>query len=59
MPSKPVVQLINPVLFTQEYKRTRNIEAVDLMKEKRDGRIKGRTCADGSRKHRNLNMVKW
>ena len=49
MPGKLVVQIIVTKLLTEEGKKTRNIKPVNLIKEKRDGGIKGRACADGSR----------
>ena len=49
MPGKLVVQMIVTKLLTEEGKKTRNIKPVNLIKEKRDGGIKGRACADGSR----------
>ena len=45
---KPVVIPINPKSLTPENKK-QALEAVHLIKEKRSGEIKGRTCADGSK----------
>ena len=46
-PGNPVVGPIDPTILTQEDK-IRAMEAVNLIKEKRCGKIKGRTCANGS-----------
>ena len=48
MPSKPVFEPINYNDLTQE-ERKQALEAVNLIKEKRCGTIKGRTCANGSK----------
>ena len=48
MGRKPVVISIDPKLLTPE-KRKLALEAVHLIKEKRDGKIKGRNCANRSR----------
>ena len=50
---KPVVIPIDPVLLTQENKK-HALEAVHLIKEKRGGDLKGRTCADGSKQRQYL-----
>ena len=48
MPGKPVVE---PISFTDltEKDRSEAHKAVNLIKEKRYGKLKGRTCANGSR----------
>ena len=48
MPGKPVFGTIDPATLTNEEKR-RALEAVNLIKMKRSGEIKGRTCANGSK----------
>ena len=53
MPGKKVIVPINPDTLTYEQKR-RALNAINLIKKKRDGTIKGRTCADGSKQHRYL-----
>ena len=53
MPGKPVFGCIDPTTITREEKR-RALEAVNLIKKKRCGKIKGRTCADGSKQKRYL-----
>ena len=58
MPGKLVVQMIVTKLLTEEGKKTRNIKPVNLIKEKRNGGIKGRECADGSWKFRYLKYDK-
>ena len=50
---QPVVIPIDPSLLSQE-KRRNAMEAVHLIKEKRDGKIKGRTCANGSKQRQFL-----
>ena len=45
MPGKPVVVPIDVGALTYKEKG-RALEAVNLIKDKRDGKIKGRTCAD-------------
>ena len=50
---KPVVIPIDPKSLTEDMKKMA-LEAVHLIKEKRDGEIKGRTCADGSKQRRYL-----
>ena len=52
IPGKSVVQSIDPKLLTEEYKKTRTLEVVNLIKEKIYGCIKGRTCSYLSRKYR-------
>ena len=47
MPGKRVVEVIYLDGLTLEEKK-QALNAVNLIKEKRDGTIKGRTCADGS-----------
>jgi len=49
----PVVIPQNPHLLTAKEKREA-LEAVNLIKEKRCGKIKGRTCANGARQRRYL-----
>ena len=53
MPGKPVFGCIYPKDITME-ERKRALEAVNLKKKKRSGKIKGRTCADGSIQKRYL-----
>eukprot|EP00957_Ditylum_brightwellii_P187050 14245190-Ditylum_brightwellii.AAC.1 len=50
MEGKPVVVPIDAHLLSDDDKQ-KALDAVDLIKEKRDKLIKGRTCANGS-KHR-------
>ena len=45
---EPVVGPQNASVLTDEEKR-RALEAMNLIKEKRTGNIKGRTCANGSK----------
>lgn len=47
VPGKPVLGPIDPDTLTPA-DRQQALEAVNLIKEKRDGKIKGRTCANGS-----------
>ena len=49
--NKPVVIPIDPKTLTPEDKK-KALNAVNLIEEKRDGRIKGRTCGDGSTQRR-------
>ena len=53
MPGKPVFGTIDPTTLTNEEKR-RALEAVNLIKKKKCGKIKGRTCANGSKQKRYL-----
>jgi len=53
VPGKPIFGCINPSKITNDEKR-RALEAVNLIKKKRCGKIKGRTCADGSKQKRFL-----
>jgi len=53
VPGKPVFGYIDPSTITNQEKR-RALEAVNLIKKKRCGKIKGRTCADGSKQKRFL-----
>ena len=48
MPGKKVVTAINPETLSTEDK-VKLLNAVNLIKQKQDGTIKGRTCADGSK----------
>ena len=43
-----VVDLLDPNTLTSQYKMD-DIRTVSLLKEKRSGALKGRTCADGSK----------
>ena len=52
-PVKPVVKPIHAETLTSE-ERASVMEAVNLIKEKRNGVVKGRTCADGSRQRKYL-----
>eukprot|EP00957_Ditylum_brightwellii_P088007 6703136-Ditylum_brightwellii.AAC.1 len=47
MPGKPVIAPVDPKTLTREDIK-QSLEAANLIKEKRDGKIKGRTCANGS-----------
>jgi len=53
VPGKLVFGCIDPIKITNEEKRSA-LEAVNLIKKKRCGKIKGRTCADGSKQKRFL-----
>ena len=53
MPGKPVFGCIDPKNITMG-ERKRALEAVNLIKKKRCGKLKGRTCADGSKQKRYL-----
>ena len=47
MPGKPVIGPIDPTTLTRnDIKKA--LEAVNLIKQKRNGTIKGRSCANGS-----------
>ena len=48
MPGKKVVTAIDPDILSAEDKAN-TLNAVNLIKQKRDLTIKGRTCADGSK----------
>ena len=48
MPGKPVFGCINPDNLSRDEKK-RVLEAANLMKKKRCGKIKTRTCAKGSK----------
>ena len=52
-PGKPVVEPVKYSSLTEEEKRMA-MEAISLIKEKRGGTVKGRTCADGSDQHKYL-----
>ena len=51
MPRKPGIAAVNPDDISQEVKN-RALEAVNLIKEKRNGKIKGRTCANGAKQRK-------
>ena len=51
MSGKRAVRPIDPDTLTKDQK-SRVLEAVNLIKEKRDGKIKGRTCADGAKQRK-------
>ena len=53
VPGKPVIEPIKFESLTEENKQEA-LEAVNLIAQKRCGRIKGRTCANGSRQRRFL-----
>ena len=53
VPGKPVVGAVDASTLTRQEKK-KAMPAVNLIKEKWDGQIKGRTCADGSRQRRYL-----
>ena len=55
MEGKPVFTPIDTCMLSYEEKRMA-LDMVNLIKEKRNGKIKGRTCADGS-KQKNLKGV--
>ena len=46
VPGKPVIVSSDPYFLSSEDKR-KEMEAVNIIKEKRDGAIKGRSCANG------------
>ena len=48
MPGKPIVSPVDYHTLSDEDKR-QALETVNLIKEKRSGKIKGRTCANGSK----------
>ena len=52
-PGKPVVEPILYESLTEEEKRL-VMEAVNLIKEERDGTVKGQMCADGSKQKKYL-----
>ena len=52
-PGKPVVEPADAKSLTHEDKR-KALEAVNIIAEKRCGKIKGRTCADGSKQRKYL-----
>ena len=51
MPGKRAVAPINPDTLTSDEKM-KALDAVNLIKEKRDGSIKGRTCANGAKQRK-------
>ena len=53
IPGKKVVTAINTDTLSAKDK-AKSLNAVNLIKKKRDGTIKGRTCADGSKQKRYL-----
>jgi hypothetical protein len=53
VPGKPVFGTVNPSTLSWEEKK-RALEAVNLIKKKRCGKIKGRTCANGSKQKKYL-----
>ena len=53
IPGKPVVGHIDACPLTYEEK-WRALEALNLIREKRDGKIKGRKCADGCKQKKYL-----
>lgn len=53
MPGKPVVQPVNVDELSREVKECA-MEAVNLIKVKRYGKVKGRTCANGNKQHQYL-----
>ena len=46
--NKPVIQVIDHTVLTNDDKR-KALDAVNLIELKRDGRLKGRSCANGSK----------
>ena len=53
VPGKPVVIPIGNDVLTEGDKK-RDLDAVNIIKEKRDRRVKGRTCANGSKQRQYL-----
>eukprot|EP00957_Ditylum_brightwellii_P112103 8547613-Ditylum_brightwellii.AAC.1 len=53
VPGKPVIALVNPKTLTRS-SIEQALEAVNLIKEKRNGKIKDRTCANGSKQWKYL-----
>ena len=53
MPGKKVIEAIDPDIISFQQKRMA-LNAINLIKEKRDGTLKGRTCADGSKQRQYL-----
>jgi len=53
MPGKPFVRPVDPHTLSFEQKK-QALEAVTLIKEKRSGKLKGRTCANGKKK---MNLI--
>ena len=53
MPGKKVVEAVDPDSLSKEEKY-RVLNTINLIKEKQDGTIKWRTCADGRKQHRYL-----
>ena len=53
VPGKPVVIPIDNNVLTADDKR-KALDAVNIIEEKRDGRVKGRTCANGSKQRQYL-----
>jgi hypothetical protein len=53
VPGKPVFGTVDPTTLNREEKR-RALEAVNLIKKKRCRKIKGRTCANGSKQKKYL-----
>jgi hypothetical protein len=56
MPGKPVIQGICYDSLSYEDKK-KALDAVNLIKLKRDEKMKGRTCANGSKKRYYLNIL--
>ena len=54
MPGQPVIEPVDYEELTDEDKQKGTLEAVTVVKQKRCGKIKGRTCADGSKQRRYL-----
>ena len=54
-PGKPVVEPILYESLTEEEKRL-VMEAVNLIKEERDGTVKGQMCADGSKQKKYMKL---
>ena len=54
MPGRPLIEAVNFTDLSEKDKKTRTLEAVTVVKQKRCGKIKGRTCADGSKQRRYL-----
>ena len=50
MPGKQVLREIDPDKMSSEQNK-QALNAINLIKKKRDGTIKARTCADGSKQH--------
>ena len=50
IPGKRVLRALDPDMMSSEEKK-KALNAINLIKKKQDGTIKGKTCADGSKQH--------